>query len=212
MKHIAANSQEYSPSVSSKAARTASLAEGSGTARRHTHDAKYFSYELGNGSVGLLRTEAGFRMNEVFEGERLRELFPGRTEITSTTALRLSHPLVDNAGDILLEYQLRLDGERPLINSTPVSLEAQSRLAAMGFVEVDEANMVLDPAHRPDKWTRNADGKWQRANKPELYLSKARDTKDGDDESVASISTETCDDDVEVDELTRALDRILAQQ
>ncbi|MGY4158103.1 hypothetical protein ACVINW_003945 [Bradyrhizobium sp. USDA 4461] len=212
IKHIAANSQEYSPFVSSKAARTAGLAEGSGTARRHTHDARYFSYELGNESVGLLRTEAGFRMDEIFEGEKWRELFPGRTEITSTTALRLSHPLVDNAGDILLEYQLRLDGERPLINSTPVSLEAQSRLAAMGFVEVDEANMVLDPAQRPDKWTRNADGEWQRANKPELYLSKARDTKDDDDQSVVSISTESCDDDVEIDELTRALDELLAQQ
>ncbi|WP_082653916.1 hypothetical protein [Bradyrhizobium pachyrhizi] len=212
IKHIAANSQEYSPFVSSKAARTASLAEGTGTARRHTDDARYFSYELGNESVGLLRTEAGFQMNEVFEGEKWRELFPGRTEITSTTALRLSHPLVDNAGDILLECQLRLDGERPLINSTPVSLEARSRLAAMGFVEVDEANMVLDPAQRPDKWTRNADGEWQRANKPELYLSKAWDAKDGDDESVVSISTESCDDDVDVDELTRALDELLAQQ
>src|SRR5262249_53948201 len=36
IKYIAANPQEYSPFVSSKAERTVSLAEGSGTARRHT--------------------------------------------------------------------------------------------------------------------------------------------------------------------------------
>ncbi len=212
IKHIAANPQEYSHFVSSKAARTASLAEGTGTARRHTDDARYFSYELGNESVGLLRTESGFRMSEVFEGEKWRELFPGRTDITSTTVLRVTHPLVDNAGDILLEHQLRLDGERPLINSTPVSLEAQSRLAAMGFVEVDQANMVLDPAQHPEKWTKNGDGEWQRADKPALYLSKARDTEDSDAESVTSISTDSCDNNVDVDKLTEALDELLAEQ
>ncbi|TWB87228.1 hypothetical protein FBZ93_1229 [Bradyrhizobium macuxiense] len=212
IKHIAANSQEYSPFVSSKAKRTASLAEGSGTARRHTDDARYFSYELGNVSVGLLRTESGFRLSDVFEGEKWRELLPGRTEITSTTVLRITHPLVDNAGDILLEHQLRLDGERPLINSTPASLEAQSRLAAMGFVEVDDANMVLDPTQHPEKWTKNSDGEWQRANKPAFYLFKIRDGKDSDAESAASISTDSCDDDFDIDRLTHALDDILAEQ
>ncbi|WP_229178183.1 MULTISPECIES: hypothetical protein [Bradyrhizobium] len=99
-----------------------------------------------------------------------------------------------------------------MINSTPASLEAQSRLAAMGFVEVDEANMVLDPAQHPEQWTKNGDGEWQRANKPALYLSKAQDTIDSDAESVASISTESCDDDVDLDKLTDALDDLLAEQ
>ncbi|MGY3387885.1 hypothetical protein ACVWW6_000476 [Bradyrhizobium sp. USDA 3311] len=50
-------------------------------------------------------------MSELFEGNNdLRETFPGRDEITSTIAFRVTHPLVDNAGDILLEHQLRIDG------------------------------------------------------------------------------------------------------
>ncbi|WP_157113596.1 hypothetical protein [Bradyrhizobium embrapense] len=82
----------------------------------------------------------------------------------------------------------------------------------MGFVELDQANMVLDPAQHPEKWTKNGDGEWQRADKPALYLSKARDTKDNDAESVTSISTDSCDNNVDVDKLTEALDELLAEQ
>uniref|UniRef100_A0A974A3W7 Host specificity protein n=2 Tax=Bradyrhizobium septentrionale TaxID=1404411 RepID=A0A974A3W7_9BRAD len=210
IRHIAANPEEYSHFVSSKAERTVGLAKGVGSARKHTSDARYFSYELGNKSVGLLRTEGGFSMSDVFEGEKWKDQFPGRTEITSTTVLRVTHPLVDNAGDILLEHQLRLDGERPLVDSTPASLEAQSRLAAMGYVEVDEANMVLDPTQHPEKWTKNGDGEWQRADKPTLYLSKVGSGEDDDSESAESASTASSHDDFDVDDLTHALDDLLA--
>ncbi|WP_283848598.1 hypothetical protein [Bradyrhizobium sp. SRL28] len=56
IKHIAANPQEYSDFVSEKAKRTAQVAEKYGTTR-DTERARYFSYQLGKQSVGLLRTE-----------------------------------------------------------------------------------------------------------------------------------------------------------
>jgi hypothetical protein len=79
-----------------------------------------------------------------FDVKRWQQLFPGRTGTTSTVDLQVVHPFVENAGDILLEHQLRMDGERPLLNLRPANPEARARAAKMGFVEVDEDNMVLD--------------------------------------------------------------------
>ncbi|ANT54325.1 host specificity protein (plasmid) [Mesorhizobium amorphae CCNWGS0123] len=197
IKHIAENPQEYSPFVSSKAGRTATIARLYGGTDTDTPKARYFSYDLGEKSVGLLRTEGGFGINN----EPWREQFPGRKEITSVVDLRVTHPLVENAGDILLEHQLRLDGERPLIMSRPASQGMEARLAQMGFVDVGENRWVLDPTQRPDKWTENSDGEWQRADKPGLYLSKAVSDDSGSATSVegyssgASIETDSSDDD-----------------
>ncbi|WP_246738299.1 Effector protein NopP [Bradyrhizobium sp. CCBAU 051011] len=175
---IAAKSQQYSLPVSSKAARTAQVAYDHGK-KPDSESARYFSYQLGNKSVGLLRTEGGASMSNVFKDEearaRWREQFPERTELTSTVDFRVTHPLVENAGDILLEHQLRLDGERPLLLSHAVNDDAKARAAALGFVEVSDSMMVLDPTKHPNKWTKNDDGEWQRKNKPPLYL-KATDT------------------------------------
>ncbi|WP_456639470.1 effector protein NopP [Bradyrhizobium sp. USDA 10063] len=181
IEHIAANPQQYSRPVSLKAERAADVAFRFGT-RPGSEDARYFSYQLGDKSVGLLRTEGGGRMSELFEGDEWREQFPERTEITSTVDFRVAHPLVDNAGDILLEHQLRLDGKQPLLLSHPINPEAKARATALGFVEVGDSMMVLDPTKRPDKWTKNSDGEWQRANKPLLYLSKAEDSEGRDTE------------------------------
>ncbi|TGP58237.1 effector protein NopP, partial [Mesorhizobium sp. M2D.F.Ca.ET.225.01.1.1] len=82
-------------------------------------------------------------MNE-FESESWREQFPGRTEVTSIVDLQVAHPLVENAGDILLEHQLRIDGDRPLLNWRAANPEAQARAQTMGFVEVDHGDLVLD--------------------------------------------------------------------
>ncbi|WP_407114429.1 effector protein NopP [Bradyrhizobium sp. LMG 9283] len=143
-------------------------------------DARHFSYQLGNKSVGLLRTEGGAPVNDVFKGEtaraRWQEQFPERSEITSTIDFRVTHPLVENAGDILLEHQLRLDGHEPLVLSHPVNPEAKARAAALGFVEISDSLMVLDPTRNPDKWGKNSNGEWQRENKPRLYLSKAEES------------------------------------
>ncbi|KRQ06508.1 hypothetical protein [Bradyrhizobium manausense] len=171
--YIAANPQEYSPHISSKAKRTKEIAEQYGTTKYDTESARYFSYQLGNTSVGLLRTEGGFEMRDVFQGEQWQKKFPGRTEVTSTVDLRIVHPLVDNAGDILLEHQLRLDGDGALLHSRPGNAEARARSQQFGFVDVDDDNMVLDPTQHPERWTKNSDGQWQRADKPALYLSKA---------------------------------------
>ncbi|OCK59967.1 hypothetical protein [Bradyrhizobium sp. LMTR 3] len=175
---IAAKPHIYSRPISSKAERTAQVAYDHGR-KSGSENARYFSYQLGNKSVGLLRTEGGASMSDVFKEEkaraRWREQFPGRTELTSTVDFRVTHPLVENAGDILLEHQLRLDGERPLLLSHSVNDEAKARARALGFVEVSDSMMVLDPTKHPNKWTKNDDGEWQRKNKPPLYL-KATDS------------------------------------
>ncbi|MET4483943.1 hypothetical protein ABIB66_008514 [Bradyrhizobium sp. F1.13.3] len=112
--HIAENPREYSEFVSSRARRTAEVAKQYAV-RRDSDEARYFSYQLGNQSAGLMRTEGGFSMTE-FESDDWRHQFPGRAEITSIVDFQVAHPLVENAGDILLEHQLRIDGERPLLN------------------------------------------------------------------------------------------------
>ncbi|WP_445219712.1 Effector protein NopP [Bradyrhizobium sp. Pa8] len=173
IKHIAANPQEYSPRISDKAMLTKKVAKKYGTTQFDTENARYFSYQLGNKSVGLLRTEGGFAMRDVFEGDQWRKSFPGRTKVTSTVDLQITHPLVDNAGDILLEHQLRLDGDQALLHSRPANPEARIRSLALGFIDVDEDNMVLDPTQHRGKWEKNRDGEWQRADKPVRYLSQA---------------------------------------
>lgn len=94
--HIVNNPQEYSEFVSARARRTEDVAKQYGM-RRDTEHARYFSYQLGNQSAGLLRTEGGLGMTW-FESESWREQFPGRTEITSIVDLQVAHPLVENAG------------------------------------------------------------------------------------------------------------------
>ncbi|RRH93207.1 Effector protein NopP [Mesorhizobium tamadayense] len=191
--HIADNPQEYSDFVSSRASRTADVAKQYGM-RRDTEHARYFSYQLGNQSAGLLRTEGGFRMTE-FESENWRQQFPGRTEITSIVDLQVAHPLVENAGDILLEHQLRMDGERPLLNWRAANPEARARAAQLGFVEVDDGDMVLDPTQHPEKWTKNSVGEWQRADKPPLYLCKTGYSESSDTESAPSSPRYSYEDD-----------------
>ncbi len=188
---IAENPQEYSEFVSARARRTAEVAQQYAI-RRDTEHARYFSYKLGNQCVGLMRTEGGFRMEEEFDSESWRDQFPGHEETTSTVDLQVAHPLVENAGDILLEYQLRNDGERPLLNWRAENPEAQARAAMMGFVEVDHCDMVLDPTQHPDKWTKNSSGEWQRAHKPPLYLRKIEDAETA--QCSTSYSYETYED------------------
>ncbi|WGR72696.1 MULTISPECIES: Effector protein NopP [unclassified Bradyrhizobium] len=190
--YIADNPQEYSDFVSAKARRTAEVAKDYGTTR-DSENARYFSYQLGNKSVGLLRMEGGDSMTE-FDVKRWKKLFPGRHGTTSTVDLQVVHPLVENAGDILLEHQLRIDGEQPLLNLRPANPEARARAAKMGFVEVDADNMVLDP-EKSDKWVRNSDGDWQRKGTAARYLSKADDSEGSDTEIPASPSTYDYEDD-----------------
>jgi hypothetical protein len=137
--------------------------------------------------------EGGESMTE-FDVKRWPQLFPGRTGTTSTVDLQVLHPLVENAGDILLEHQLRMDGERPLLNLRPANPEARARAAKMGFVEVDEDNMVLDP-EKSANWIRNSDGGSQRKGTTGRYLSKADDSDGSDDENAVSSSTYDYEDD-----------------
>ncbi|PVE21039.1 effector protein NopP [Microvirga sp. KLBC 81] len=181
---IASNPQEYSDFVSTRAKNAAEVAKKYGTTK-DSEQARYFSYRLGSKTVALLRTEGGCPMTD-FKGEKWRELFPERTDITSTVDLRVTHPLVENAGDILLEYQLRLDGERPLLLSRPGNPEAKARAAKMGFVEVDDCNMVLDPTQHSDKWTTNSAGEWLRANRPQQFLCKVEESESRDNPVASS--------------------------
>lgn len=145
----------------------------------HKDNTRYFSYNLGDKSVGLLRSQGGLRIKD--ELVDWREHFPGRKHFTSID-LRVAHPLVENAGDILLEHQLRLDGQRPLVRSRPATEEAEPRLEQMGFVDVGGNHFVLDPRQHPDRWTKNENEAWQRADKPARYLSKT-ETNDSDNEA-----------------------------
>jgi hypothetical protein len=195
---ISSNPEEYSSYISSKSERTAELAKRLGSTESDSKDARYFSYQLGKKSAGLLRTERGFTLSDQFESfelENWQNKLPGRTEITSAVDLRITHPLVENAGDILLEHQLRIDGEQPLLVSNPANPEARRRAASMGFIEVDNSHMVLDPTRHPEKWMKNSDGEWQRANKSKLYLAKDEGSTTSSAESAASSRVSSGDDD-----------------
>lgn len=168
IKYIAERPLEYSDFISTKAQRAANVARTYGHTDEDTDQARYYAYRLGDKTVGLLRTEGKLRVG----GRRFSAQFPGRNEVTSQVDLRVTHPLVENAGDILLEHQLRQDGEQALIMSKPALPGIESRLAQMGFVPVSDKNhWVLDPRQHPDKWTHNDEGKWQRVGKPEGYLA-----------------------------------------
>ncbi|MCP3380137.1 host specificity protein [Bradyrhizobium sp. CCGUVB4N] len=197
IKYIADNPQEYTDFVSTKAERAAMVARVyASTADNAVTEPRFFRYRLGDTTVGLLR--AGGPM--IVRGDRLQRQF-GRNEFTSVVDLRLSHPLVENAGDILLEHQLRQDGDQPSVMSRPAIEGMEPRLAEMGFVDMGRNHWVLDPTQHPEKWTKNADNEWQRSDKPALYLSKAEgddsDTEAGVEAnpSEASVETDSTGDD-----------------
>lgn len=191
VKHIAENPQEYSDFVSSKAERAAMVARV-GASVPDEPGSQYFSYELGDKSVGLLRVDPGFRI----KGNDWKEHFPERKNISSVVALRVAHPLVENAGDILLEHQLRLDGKKPLIMSRPANDETKPRLEQMGFVDVGGNEFVLDP-RRSDKWTLNDEREWQRADKPRQYLQAESENpvEASGDENEGYVETDSSGDD-----------------
>lgn len=188
---IASSREEYSDFVSKKAERAATVA-GS---YLHTYDdlsrpAKFFSYKLGDETVGLLRVGGPVRI----KGDAFRNQF-GRNDLTSVVDLRVTHPLVENAGDILLEHQLRIDarnGAEPLILSKPALGGMEPRLAEMGFVHVGRNHWVLDPHQHPEVWTKNENDEWQRVGKPTKYLAKAGD---GDSATQAPRQFDSSDED-----------------
>ncbi|WP_245287975.1 host specificity protein [Bradyrhizobium sp. Ec3.3] len=192
IKHIADNPQEYSDFVSTKAERAAMVARGyASTQENPKREAHFFRYRLGDTTVGLLRAGGRVRVR----GDRLQRQF-GRNEFTSVVDLRLSHPLVENAGDILLEHQLRQDGDQPLVMSRPALPGVEPRLAEMGFVHMGGNHWVLDPTQHPEKWTKNADDEWQRSDKPALYLSKA---EGGDSDTEAGVEANSSEASIETD-------------
>ncbi|VIO68653.1 Effector protein NopP [Bradyrhizobium ivorense] len=185
IRQIARNPQEYSDFVSKKAERAAIVAGGyRSTHYDPTRPARFYSYQLGNETVGLLR--AGGPV--LIDREDFRQQF-GRNDITSVVDLRVTHPLAENAGDILLEHQLRKDGADPLILSNPALPGMEPRLAEMGFVHWDENNWVLDPHQHPEVWTKNDNNEWQRVGKPTKYLAKV------DDGDTATEEWNSSDDD-----------------
>ncbi|WP_244485013.1 host specificity protein [Bradyrhizobium tropiciagri] len=188
IRDIADNPQEYSEFVSRKAEWAATVAGAyANTYHDPNNPAKFFSYQLGDESVGLLAVGGPVRI----KGDRFREQF-GRNDITSVVDLRVTHPLVENAGDILLEHQLRLDGDHPLVLSRPARSGMEPRLAEMGFVHVGRDHWVLDPHQNPEVWTKNENNEWQRVGKPTKYLSKVEEARSGRRESV---ETDSSDDD-----------------
>ncbi|WP_027038830.1 hypothetical protein [Mesorhizobium ciceri] len=188
IRHIAMQPQEYSDFVSEKAERAGTVAGGyASTFDDPDKPARFFSYQLGDETVGLLRMGGPVRI----KGERFQQQF-GRNDITSVVDLRITHPMVENAGDILLEHQLRIDGDHPLVLSRPALEGMEPRLAEMGFVHVGSNHWVLDPNQHPEAWTKNENDKWQRADRGTQYLSKVEDSDAG---TMASIGTDSSEDD-----------------
>ncbi|WP_224741831.1 host specificity protein [Bradyrhizobium sp. 2S1] len=191
IRHIASNPEEYSDFVSGKA-RRAGMVAGS---YLHTYDdpskpARFYSYQLGDETVGLLRAGGPARI----KGEQFRQQF-GRNDITSVVDLRVTHPLVENAGDILLEHQLRQDGDHPLVLSRPGLEGMEPRLAEMGFVHMGRNYWALDPNQHPEVWTKNESNEWQRVDKPTKYLTKVEDSDTASEASVESAEAASSDDD-----------------
>lgn len=96
----------------------------------------------------------------------------------------------------MLEHQIQIDGNKPLALSHSFNPEANSRAAALGFLEVGDSIMVLDPDKHQDKW-KNKDGKWQRTGRPPLYLAAIEDYSSNakSTESVAMPTNDPYDDD-----------------
>ncbi|WP_439396875.1 host specificity protein [Bradyrhizobium sp. PMVTL-01] len=188
IRQIAEHPEEYSDFVSKKAERAAMVAVGYlGTYYDPSKPARFYAYQLGDEIVGLMRAGGPARI----KGDQFQQQF-GRDHVTSVVDLRVTHPLVENAGDILLEHQLREDGDHPLILSRPALPGMEPRLAEMGFVHMGRNYWVLDPHQHPDVWTKNENEPWQRADKPTKYLSKAGGTDVGPQRS---YDTDSSDDD-----------------
>ncbi|WP_271587243.1 hypothetical protein [Bradyrhizobium sp. CCBAU 53415] len=103
---------------------------------------------------------------------KLAEYYGDDIEHIAANPQKYSHPVSQKAQptDILLEYQLRLDGDEPLVLSHSFNPEAKARAAALGFVEVSGSMMVLDRLIPPStktngRRTKTEDGSEQ-ANLP----------------------------------------------
>lgn len=94
--------------------------------------------------------------------------------------LRVTHPLDEYAGDILLEHELRMDGDHPLVLSRPGVGGMEPRLAEIILFMAGRKNWVLDPQQHPKVWTENENDQWHRVDSPTKYLSKVEDS-DGEE-------------------------------
>lgn len=143
--HIASNPQEYSDFVRRKPSGLQLSVEAIPVLTMIRISPRDFSaIRLGDETVGLLGAGGSVRI----KGDHFRQQF-GRNDITSVVDLRVTHPLVENAGDILLEHELRMDGDHPLVLSRPGVGGMKPRLAERGFVHVGRNNWVLDPQQHP---------------------------------------------------------------
>ncbi|WP_420969802.1 host specificity protein [Bradyrhizobium sp. B120] len=183
--HIAGNPEEYSDRVSGKAWNAATVAGGYlDTSEDPIKPARFYSYQLGDETVGLLKAGGPAQI----KGEQFWQQF-GRNNITSVVELRVTHPLVENAGDILLEHQLRQDGDHPLVLSRPGTEGMEPRLTEMGFVHMGRNYWALDPNQHPEVWAKNESNEWQRVDKPTKYLTKVEDSDTASEASVESAET-----------------------
>lgn len=184
--HIASNPQEYSDFVRRKPSGLQLSVEAIPVLTMIRISPRDFSaIRLGDETVGLLGAGGSVRI----KGDHFRQQF-WRNDITSVVDLRVTHPLVENAGDILLEHELRMDGDHPLVLSRPGVGGMEPRLAEMGFVHVGRNNWVLDPQQDTKVWTKNVNDQRHRVDRPRKYLSKVEDS-----DSQESCETDSSDDD-----------------
>lgn len=86
--------------------------------------------------------------------------------------LEFSSPAVENACDILTEHALRIAGPKGILTSVASFPEAEQRSKQLGAHEGGDGDMILNPRQVP-QWKTNSEGEWQRAEKPEKYLTNA---------------------------------------
>ncbi|HUZ62678.1 MAG TPA: hypothetical protein VMU82_03090 [Acetobacteraceae bacterium] len=98
----------------------------------------------------------GYPLDGIYVGFIMVEL---DTSSTIKVAWVVSHPLVENAGDILIEYVLRLR-QNPTIRLVAASTDAANKYARLGFA-ASGMHMVLDPSRCPNQWERIG-GQWRR--------------------------------------------------
>jgi hypothetical protein len=157
---IANNPKVYSPEMAGKASRGIEVGRECLDSIELENPTRYFSYKLGDKHVAFMQISTIARPASSREARR------------TIIEFRVSHPLVANAGDILLEHAMRLNvHQKPVLQSYPASAEAESRNRALGFSDPDEDGIMrLSPTATPRHWTLNEQGEWQRAGKPNKYL------------------------------------------
>lgn len=167
---------QYTPAVAAKAERVADTVDRFGSCEDDDAQTKYLAYRLGQHDAALLRTQAGSALLDhvgAWADPELENKFGQSRKVTSIIDVLVAHPLATNGGDSLIQHVLNQDGPDALLLATTVTSEAAQRYRQMGFETLPgDANTshVLDARRQNSVWTKDVDGNFVRAGKPNQFL------------------------------------------